>query len=77
LPGEVFTSCWAYNEEVSQIDLATGVSPAIKKHGIEGVPCEEFIPGKSICEPADDRPFDLSSVREAGEKWLLEIGFTQ
>lgn len=77
LPGEVFTSCLAHGEEVCQIDLATGVSPAIKKHGIRKVPCERFIAGKSLCETADDKPFTLHPVRDAGEKYLLKVGFAQ
>ena len=70
LPGEVFTCCAAHNEDISQIDLATGVSPAVKEHGIKGVLCEKFGAGKSICEPDKDKPFNLSSVRMSGEGWL-------
>ncbi len=73
LSGEVFTCCAAHDEGVRQIDIATGVSPAIKRHGLEGVPCGKFGAGRSICEPDRDKPFNLHSVREFGEGWLKNL----
>lgn len=70
LPDETFTCCWAHGETVTDIDLETGVSPAIEEYGLKNVPCDKFWGGKSICLQAHP-------VREDGERFLrAALGLT-
>lgn len=71
LPNEIFACCQRHGEEVKDIDLKTGVSPAIKRHGLKGIPCKKIEQGKSICYVSQERPFSLHPIREKGEKELL------
>jgi hypothetical protein len=76
LPGEVFTMCRAHGETVEQIDVKSGFSPAIKRHLMEGVPCNKFGAGQSPCEPLKEEPFNIPPVRREGERWLLANHFS-
>lgn len=73
LPDETFLFCPKQGETVADINIRTGVSPAIDKHGFTGILCDKFTAGKSIGEPPDDRPFDIPEERLVAEKFLLEI----
>ncbi|MBU1177038.1 MAG: hypothetical protein ABIG88_03625 [Patescibacteria group bacterium] len=64
LSDEGFTYCWAHGERVGNIDLATGVSPAVERHGLNNVPCRKFYGGTSICTPV---------MKENGERFLRNI----
>lgn len=61
LPDESFACCWAHDEKVKDIDLVTGVSPAIARHGLNNVPCKRFSGGESICS---------LSMKEEGERLI-------
>jgi hypothetical protein len=71
LSDETFTCCFVWEETVEDINLSTGVSPAIQRYGVKGFPCGNFEPGKSICETPASAPFTLHPIRVAGEKNLL------
>lgn len=71
LPDETFLFCPKQGETVVDINIRTGVSPAIEEHGFIGTPCDKFKPGKSVGDPPDDRPFDIPEERLAAEKILL------
>lgn len=62
--------CLWKGETAEDIDLDSGVSPAIQKHGLEHEPCDGFKKGKSICEPSKRKPFDIHQVRMEGEAVL-------
>lgn len=73
LPDETFLFCPTQGEKVVDINIRTGLSSAIEKHGFLRIPCDKFIAGKSIGDPPDDRPFDIPKERLEAEKILLEI----
>jgi len=73
LSNETFTCCFAFGETVEAIDIRTGVSPAIKKHGLEMIPCEEFKSGSSIFQDNPNNPFDIHPTRKKGEDFLLRL----
>ncbi len=73
LPGEVFTACAAWKENVKDIDVRQGISPAVKRHGMGGGLCKQFAPGKSVCEPMSDKPFLIPEIRREGEKYFMKI----
>jgi hypothetical protein len=67
-PCDAFSCCQKHNETYLSIDLATGVSPAIKKHGLEGKPCSKFRAGQSPCVTSDPQNLNLViPLRQAGE----------
>jgi hypothetical protein len=72
LPDETFTCCLAWGEGVQNINIRTGVSPAIKKYGLDGNPCGNFKPGISICQTDESgkSPFLIHPIRREGEKFL-------
>jgi len=70
LPDETFTCCFAWGETVRNIDLRTGVSPAIKKYGLEGNPCGKFKPGSSICQTEEKTSFLIHPARTEGEEFI-------
>jgi hypothetical protein len=65
LSDETFTACMAYKETAGQINLRTGVSPAIKRHGMGSEFCRKFKTGRSPCEDSKYQ------VRNLGEALLL------
>lgn len=73
LSSETFACCQEYDESIEDINLKTGVSPAIKRHGLEEVPCGKFKPGKNVCCTSKEFPLLLHPIREKGEKELLEL----
>ncbi len=75
LPDETFTCCFAWAENVRIIDIMTGVSPAIKKYGIEGKPCPKFKAGTSIFRTDEvcGNPFIIHPIRKEGEKFLYHL----
>lgn len=70
LPDSTFCCCSLKGETAEDIDLNSGVSPAIQKHGFEHKPCDGFIRGKSVCDPPKKRPFDIHQIRKEGETVL-------
>ncbi len=73
LSDETFFCCGKHEETVKDIDIQTGVSPAIKRHGLEGVPCGKFEPGESICDTSKEKPFLFHPIRIKGEEELLAL----
>ena len=73
LPNEIFACCQKHGEEVKDIDLKKGVSPAIEKHGLREIFCKRFERGKSICYTSETAPFSLDPIRVKGEKELLAL----
>lgn len=73
MPNDIFAFCQKYGEGIKDIDLKTGASPAIKKHGLENILCEKFKKGKSVCHTSEKHPFLLHSIRKKGEKDLLML----
>lgn len=71
--GDSYTCCSKHGENFRDIDIKTGFSPAIFKHGLNEVPCCKFSPGTSICNPAIDKPFLLNPIRQEGEEYLRKI----
>jgi len=65
LPDETFIACKAFAETVKQIDLRTGISPAIKRYGQGSEFCRKFKTGRSPCEDSKYQ------VRNLGEALLL------
>ena len=72
IANDVYAMCRGYNEGFEDIDMGAGASPAIKKYGLMGAPCEKFTAGRSLCQPLSEEPFSLHSFRQTGEKWLLK-----
>jgi len=73
LSDETFRCCEIHGETVKDINLETGVSPAIQVHLLEKKPCRMFLPGKSPCQPPSRRPFRISPLRRNGESFLLQV----
>ncbi|MBU2579774.1 hypothetical protein KJ756_02010 [Patescibacteria group bacterium] len=73
LPDETFACCQKHDENIKDINLKTGASPAIEKHGLKGVLCKKFKPGKSICCTSEVTPFLLHPARVEGEKELSAL----
>ncbi len=73
LSNETFTCCFAYGEGVQDINIRTGVSPAIKKYGLDGNPCEKFELGTSAFQSPVDNPFYVHPTRKAGEEFFFKI----
>lgn len=69
-PGDTFACCSIRKENVKDISLRTGLSPAIQKYGQEEIPCLLMKPGKSVCVFLDNQPFALSQTRKEGEEYL-------
>lgn len=65
LSDETFTACMAYKETAGQINMRTGISPAIKRYGISEF-CRKFKTGRSPCEDSKYQ------VRILGEALLLK-----
>ena len=72
-PNETFTCCFAWGEKVGDIDLGTGLSPAVKLHGLEEKPCEKFKAGSSAFQDYPNDPFYVHSTRREGEKFLFKM----
>jgi len=72
LSDDTMTCCESHGETVKDINLETGVSPAIQRHKIEKVPCRKFKKGKSQCWPSKKSPFRISPLRANGERVLLQ-----
>lgn len=70
-PDETFSCCSAYKETVKDIDFCTGVSPNIKKYGLDNKPCPIFKKGKSACSPLWQKPFAVPQLRIDGERFIL------
>jgi len=64
LSDEGFTYCLAHGEKAEDINLRTGVSPAIERHGLNDVPCRKFEGNMRIFP---------SSIKEDGERFLRNI----
>ncbi len=73
LPDETFTCCFAHGERALDINIRTGVSPAIKKHRLENKPCGKFSRGESVFEAPVAKPFLIHPARKDGEEYLLKI----
>ena len=63
LPDEGFTFCWAYDDGAMNINLKTGVSSSIEKHGLNNITCWKFSPGISMSVYS---PY----IKEEGEQFL-------
>ena len=73
LPSDVYICCLAHNESAKDINLKTGVSDAIFKHGLKNALCKRWAAGKSICEPDKRNPFLIHHERVQGEAYLLKL----
>lgn len=73
LPDDTFSCCGERGESVKDIDLKTGLSPAIEKYGTDEESCDLFGEGRSICETSEKEPFKLHPIREEGEKFLCKL----
>ncbi|MCX6729885.1 MAG: hypothetical protein NT058_00060 [Candidatus Portnoybacteria bacterium] len=71
-PDGTYSCCDILEETVDDIDLNSGVSPSILKHGVNGEPCVSRAFGSSICETDPNKPFDVPIVRLLGEEKLKE-----
>ncbi len=67
---DVYSHCFWEENGLSEISLSTGFSQMVHKHGHCGERCEKFCVGRSISYPPDDKPFEISPIRYAGEKEL-------
>lgn len=73
---ESFTCCLAHRETVEDINIRTGVSPAIERHGLKNAPCYryKFGIGKSISNCSEDgNPFKVHPVKKDGERYLRNL----
>jgi len=64
--------CAAHKESVRDINLTTGMSPAIQRRW-EHQECSFFEEGESCCEIPKGNPFDVPKIRLEGEKYYLSL----
>lgn len=74
LPDETFAFC-GDGETVKDVDLESGVSPAINRHLYQGAACGKFKRGPSISETDPENPFVLHPVRHQGEQYIFKNSF--
>ncbi|MEK7163009.1 MAG: hypothetical protein AAB696_01845 [Patescibacteria group bacterium] len=74
IPDDTFVCCSGYGESVKDINLYSGMSPAIEKYYcFESERCKKFRRGKSSCSPPHSKPFNIPDIRIAGEAILIKL----